>query len=350
MSTEWILDHDAAFNGDQKERSGGTLTKVEEEYAKHFTEGSRCFQVGHHRAEELGEEAGGKTHQIEDRQGEKQNERGRASQWAAHQNEEHKGIQDNTDNHDAVGEEDQVIQGEMPKGIVPLTEQGFIVQKIDVVGCDAQLVVTRVIEREVQRSIARADQGSFRPDAASGVPLRYSGSEKGDRWGIQSEIIEEDQITIDSGDSRSAGERERQEGKDEEEKEQSQVRGRTSSRCRFEKSPLGEVRTQMVSGEKEVHERIELFNDGSRMNESMTCWHDFVEQTLMKHGYSIEMNSMEWNIHMCTNIDENSNNGNNPEIVWAVRMKTREWVRYFLFDGSFSEDDAIEVRETWSRY
>lgn len=33
---------------------------------------------------------------------------------------------------------------------------------------------------------------------------------------------------------------------------------------------------------------------------------------------------MEWNIHMCTNIDENSNNGNKQEIVSDVMIDKNE--------------------------
>ena len=193
MPTERILDDDATFDGNEKQRGGRALPEVEKEDAEHLAEDGRGVQVGHHRAEERGEETRGETEQIEDGQREKENERGRPSQRAAHENEKDEGVEDDADDHDRVREQSQVMQRKIAKVVVPLTEQCFVVEKVNTVE-----LVQRLIACQTQRGVALGQRESLRANATAGVPSRMARVLKGgDRRRVDSEVAEERELPVD---------------------------------------------------------------------------------------------------------------------------------------------------------
>ncbi len=63
----------------------------------------------------------------------------------------------------------------------------------------------------------------------------------------------------------------------------------------------------------------------------MMYLHNFVEEILLKFDH-FEMYLLEWNIHMCMNINENNNNENNQEIVWIVLIEYSKYSFHFVVD------------------
>ena len=256
VPTERVLDDDAPFDGDEKQRGRRALPEVEEEDAEHLAEDRRGVQVGHHRAKQRGEETRGKAEEVEDGQGEKENERGRPAQRAAHQDEKDEGVEDDADDHDRVREQRQVVQRDVAKVVVPLAEQRFVVEKVDAVE-----FVQRLIAGETQRGVALGQGEPLRANAAAGVPVRMADVLKGDRRRVESEVGEERELPVECSqwcrraDGCTAG---HGHGK---EREQDEKAPESRRRPLVAQVPLGDVTSKVIRAEEKVSEPFETLND-----------------------------------------------------------------------------------------